>query len=116
MQPTQRLAQRRAARPGPGSFTFWFRRPDSTRPIGAWMLNHDQQEAAFLTTAGDAPRIGEKLELTGLGLGRAATPEPIPPELVPLPRFGRVIRLDESRGVTRRVAIRFEPQLAPVST
>ena len=73
------------------------------------MLNRSTEEAAFLTNSGDAPRVGERLELaeadrsglTGSGSATGGGPH--------LPKFGRVIRLDDPQGTTRRVAIRFEP-------
>ena len=108
MQPPQRLAQRRDNTQAGGTFTFWYRRPRAAKQVGAWMLNSGAKEAAFLTTAGDAPAVGERLELTGpdrtgrTTAGRSRESEPH------LPRFGRVVRLDTPQGITRRVAIRFE--------
>jgi hypothetical protein len=107
-QPTQRLAERRTPGRESGSFTFWFRRPNSGRHIGAWMLNHNESGAAFLTAARDAPRVGEKLELTELRQFSLANPEPVPPSAARIPQFGRVVRLDDAEGVIQRVAIRFE--------
>ena len=77
------------------------------------MLDQSGEEASFLTSAGDAPRLGEELELTGPcdaypgGTEEQRGPNPH------LPRFGRVVRLDDPQGTTRRVAIRFEGQLQP---
>ena len=76
------------------------------------MLKQEAGEAAFLTTALDAPTIGERLELSEPS---AATPPILGDQgtFTPhLPRFGRVIRLDDPEGVTCKVAIRFE---APAS-
>ena len=108
-QPPQRLAHRRAHTLESGSFTFWYRRPHGTRPVSAWMLDRGAEEAAFLTTAGDAPRLGERLELAeseAVGPTRRDCPSETGPHL---PRFGCVVRLDDLQGTTRRVAIRFEP-------
>jgi len=110
-QAVQRVAERRDSQHQSGSFTFWFRRPHARRQVGAWMLNQGDGEAAFLTSARDAPRIGETLELTELCKTSPTTPEPVPQELAYLPKFGRVVRLDRPQGVTRRVAIQFDQSL-----
>lgn len=73
------------------------------------MLDRSGEEAAFLTSASDAPRVGERLELA-----QSETVGPSERDCAceahsHLPRFGRVVRLDELQGATRRVAIRFEP-------
>jgi hypothetical protein len=110
---TQRLAQRRSDDHQTGTFTFWFRRPHAAKAVGAWMLDQSNEEAAFLTTAGDAPRVGEQLELTAAcESGFRSTEYPHGPGSR-LPRFGRVVRLDDPQGVTQRVAIRFEAQPWP---
>jgi hypothetical protein len=114
-QPSQRLAHRQTEHLQTGSFTFWYRRPNAARQVGAWMLDQDADEAAFLTATRDAPRVGERLELTELCQSNLAVPRPLPERLSQLPRFGRVVRLDEPEGVTRRVAIRFEQQTHPRS-
>lgn len=72
------------------------------------MLDQTREEAAFLTTAGDAPRVGEQLELTGSKEVNVASAEDQREPSPNLPRLGRVVRLDDPQGVTRRVAIRFE--------
>lgn len=104
-QPPQRLAERRIDGDEPGTFTFSYRRPNSAAPVSAWMLDRNAEQAAFLTSAGDAPEVGEHVEL-------AATdpPDPKPARRGVLPRFGRVVRLDAPQGATRRVSIRFEPR------
>jgi hypothetical protein len=109
-QATQRVAERRTVEQQAGSFTFWFRRPQATKQVGAWMLAQSASEAAFLTAARDAPRIGEQLELTDLGTTSLTIPQAPPQHSPHLPKFGRVVRLDKPQGVTRRVAIQFEDQ------
>ncbi len=102
-QPPQRLARRRTNVEELGSFTFSYRRPHSVGQVSAWMLDRSAEQAAFLTSARDAPEVGEHLELAAtepIGLETADRPL--------LPRFGQVVRLD-AQGTTRRVAIRFEP-------
>jgi hypothetical protein len=108
-QPTQRLAQRRRNTLESGTCTFWYRRPHAVEPVSAWMLNRSAEEAAFLTSAGDAPRVGERLELAEVDRGAQHEPGSASGAGPHLPRFGRVVRLDEPQGTTRRVAIRFEP-------
>ncbi len=77
------------------------------------MLDQSGEEASFLTTAGDAPHLGEQLELTAsCDANRRGTNDRCGPNKH-LPRFGRVVRLDDPQGATRRVAIRFEGQLQP---
>lgn len=109
-QPTQRLAQRRSDAQAAGAFTFWFRRPHTAKHIGAWMLTRGAEEAAFLTIVGEAPRLGEQLELTGSDNAGLSVTEPPSGSGARLPRFGRVVGLDDPEGMTRRVAIRFEKQ------
>jgi len=74
------------------------------------MLHQSEEEAAFLTAAGDAPRVGEQLELTAL-----YEAEDLRRPSSQLPRFGRVVQLHDPQGTTRRVAIRFEGRLHPPS-
>lgn len=72
------------------------------------MLKAEAGEAAFITSTLDAPLIGERVEICeeqANGFGAASAASSRGPHM---PRFGRVIRLDEPQGTTRRVAIRFE--------
>ena len=108
-QPLQRLAHRRTNVEELGTFTFSYRRVHTATQVSAWMLDRSAHEAAFLTTAGDAPKVGERLELTqtdSIGLVAADRSQEGGPDL---PRFGRVVRLEDLSGTNRRVAIRFEP-------
>ena len=73
------------------------------------MLDRRGEEAAFLTTASDAPRVGERLELAESETVGLTKRESARETGTYLPRFGRVVRLDDLQGATRRVAIRFEP-------
>jgi hypothetical protein len=68
------------------------------------MLDLSTSGAAFLTPATEVPAVGVRVELIEMQC---------PDRLVregagPLPRFARVLRHDDARGVTRRVAVRFE--------
>jgi hypothetical protein len=109
-QSAQRLAERRSEAQQTGTFTFWFRRPQSAKPAGAWMLAQSREEAAFLTAAHDAPRVGEQLELSESCEANRAVRAVPRGSASHLPRFGRVVCLDDPQGVTRRVAIRFDSQ------
>jgi hypothetical protein len=73
------------------------------------MLDRSEEEAAFLTTASDAPCVGERLELAESETAGRAKRDSARETAIRLPRFGRVVRLDDLQGATRRVAIRFEP-------
>jgi hypothetical protein len=108
-QPRQRLAQRRTNVEELGTFTFSYRRVHTARQVSAWMLNRSTHEAAFLTTAGDAPAVGERLELAAAEGGGLVAANRTQVGGSQRPRFGRVVRLGELQGTTRRVAIRFEP-------
>jgi hypothetical protein len=108
-QPLQRLAQPRTNVDELATFTFSYRRPHSPTQVSAWMLNRSADEAAFLTTAGDAPKVGERLELTEVAVADTVAADESPAEESHLPQFGRVVRLEGLQGTTRRVAIRFEP-------
>jgi hypothetical protein len=72
------------------------------------MLSQSAKEAAFLTAAGNAPRLGEQLELTPSRKIQALAEGATPATSDHLPRFGRVVRLGKPDGTTRRVAIQFE--------
>lgn len=106
------MAQRRTAPTEAGTFTFWFRRPNKPTPVSAWMLKKESEEAAFITTAAEAPAVGERLELSEQDLVARRTLGGADGSNPHMPRFGRVIRLDDPQGTTRRVAIRFERESA----
>lgn len=109
-QPSRRLAERRIEERCGGTFTFWFRRPNATGHVGAWMLNQNTREAAFLTSAADAPGLGEQLELRQSLEAEVAALEHSRRPRFRLPRLGRVVRLGDPQGATLRVAIRFEAE------
>ena len=108
-QPLQRLAQPRTNIDELATFTFSYRRPHSATQVSAWMLNRSADEAAFLTTAGDAPKVGERLELTEPCIADGVAADDSLLEGSRLPQFGRVVRLEDLQGTTQRVAIQFEP-------
>ncbi len=105
MNPTQRTAQRKTDSNRSEAFTFWFRRRYADKHVGAWMLRQNEREAQFLTSVSEAPRVGETLELTE-PVADGEHPETRP--AVRLPRWGRVLWLEQGAGRTRRVGIRFE--------
>jgi hypothetical protein len=109
-QPRQRIAQRRTNIDELGAFTFSYRRLDTGTQASAWMLDRSAEEAAFLTAAGNAPEVGEYLELTEMEPGSLFATERPAAGRPHLPRFGRVVRLYGAQGTTRRVTIRFEPR------
>jgi hypothetical protein len=80
------------------------------------MLDRDGLEGAFLTTTGEAPSLGEQLELSEPYMADPADAEPQRDSDARLPRFGRVVRLDDPQGATCRVAIRFDCAPQPART
>jgi hypothetical protein len=96
--------ERRADVRQPAAFAFWIQPARRDPRFAAWMLNLSAGGAAFLTAADDAPALGERLEL----LEMATTDRVVRNDARELPRFARVLRHDDSEGVTRRVAVRFE--------
>ncbi|MBU0637593.1 MAG: hypothetical protein KKB50_01915 [Planctomycetes bacterium] len=104
--------QRRDAR-RPAAFSFWFRKTHDSRHNSAWMLNTSLAGAAFLTVAGDAPEVGDHLALAAMHSANRLVREKTPA----LPPYARVVRVDDSQGATRRVAVQFESDIdAPLST
>ena len=75
------------------------------------MLKREEEEAAFITTASEAPKVGERLELSEQDLFTLRPGSIAGMDNPHMPRFGRVVRLDDPQGSTRRVAIRFEPEI-----
>jgi hypothetical protein len=96
--------ERRCEPRRPAAFALWVE-PESARTrASAWMLEIAGRSAAFLTAAADAPAAGARLRLVEM-----FSQDPMVREDSPvLPRFARVLRVDEAPGVTRRVAVRFE--------
>ena len=100
------IPERRRECRRPTAFAFWFeRRPRAERASG-WMLESAASSASFLTAASAAPALGARLQLVEMfsrdRLVREDGPE--------LPRFARVVRVEEPDGATRRVAVRFEAE------
>lgn len=87
----------------PAAYTFWVQRTDVRTRSGAWMLDISSSGAAFLATSEHAPRVGERLELAEMHSADRFVRD----GALPLPPVARVVRVDESAGVTRRVAVRF---------
>lgn len=70
------------------------------------MLNVSARGAAFLSIAGDAPHVGERIELSEMYSANRAVREAV----FPLPPHARVLRVDDADGATRRVAVQFEAE------
>lgn len=88
----------------PQAFAFWIRRPVAEGRTSAWMLDMSAGGAAFLVGAEDAPLPGERVELTEM-LAYDQDVREAPPAF---PQFARVVRVDPTAGITRKVAIQFE--------
>ena len=74
------------------------------------MLDVCSGGAAVLTGVDRAPAVGRRLELVEMPTGDPTVRE----QGGQLPRFARVLRHDDSDGMVRRVALRFEAdQQAP---
>lgn len=70
------------------------------------MLDVCVEGAAFLTSASEAPEIGERVELIEMPTRDRMVRE----GAGPLPRYARVLRHDEQMGLTRRIAVKFEAE------
>jgi hypothetical protein len=68
------------------------------------MLNVSRRGAAFLAPAEDAPTVGQRLRLTEM----FSTDRVVREGGTRLPPFARVLRVEGTEGVTRRVAVQFE--------
>jgi hypothetical protein len=88
----------------PKAFAFWFAAADPARRCSGWMLNTSEGGAAFLTARGQAPRVGERIALAEM----VACDRVVREDDGPLPPFARVLRHDDTEGITCRVAVRFE--------
>lgn len=111
LQEANNRPERRRHPRQPQAFAFWIRPEHSDGRISAWMLDVSAEGAAFLTSAGKAPAVGERVELIEM-LTRDRT---VREAACPLPAYARVTRHDDSDGVVRRVAARFEAdQPAPL--
>lgn len=88
----------------PAAFAFWIRNPRNDHRTSAWMLDISAGGAAFLTPAEETPPVGRRLELSEM----STIDRLVRDDAGPLPRYARVVRHDSSRGVTQRVAVRFE--------
>ena len=106
-QPSRFVQERRRHPRRPAAYAFWVQRSQAQQRSGAWMLNISSGGAAFLTAAEHAPRVGERLKLAEMySAGRL-----VREGALPLPPVARVIRMDDSEGATRRVAVRFVSEI-----
>lgn len=64
---------------------------------GAWVVDLSPTGAAFLAMDENAPQVGDELELGELPLDGT------------IPRRARVTRIDDLPGLTRKIAVEFEP-------
>lgn len=103
-QPSQAKPERRSEPRQPKAFALWLRPDGSPQPISAWMLDACSGGAAVLTGVDRVPAVGRRLELLEMPSGDPTVRE----QGGQLPRFARVLRHDDSDGMVRRVALRFE--------
>ncbi len=103
-QPAARHPERRHDPRVPAAFAVWLRPAESPRRTSGWMLDIAAGGAALLTPSDTTPAVGQRLEFAEMQTHDRTVREGAPP----LPRFGRVLRHDESIGLTRRIAIKFE--------
>lgn len=96
--------ERRSEPRYPKAFAFWIRLASGRRRTSGWMLDISTRGAAFLTPATEAPPVGARIELIEMQSSDRVVRE----GACPLPQFARVLRHDETRGVTCRVAARLE--------
>lgn len=103
-QPAAAWTERRTDPRRPQAFAFWIRPAQGRSRTSAWMLNISAGGAAFLSPAANAPPVGQRIALAEMQTQDRLVRE----EAAPLPMFARVLRHDDSGGVTQRLAIRFE--------
>ncbi len=109
MQQSRTPTRERRRQPrSPKAFAFWVRPVTTGRRIGAWMLNTSEGGAAFLAPTAEAPPIGQRIQLIEMPTRSRLVRE----DAGPLPPFARVVRHDEVDGITRRVAVQFETDMA----
>lgn len=76
------------------------------------MLDLSAGGAALLTSFDNAPPVGDRIQLLEMQTRDPLVRDGAPP----LPMTARVLRHDDSRGLTRRIAVRFEAdQAAPLA-
>ena len=107
-QPPMAQAERRLYPRISKAFAFWIRPVGAPHRTSAWMLNMSVGGAAFLTPVEAAPPIGTRIEL----LEMQSPDRLVRDDATPLPPFARVLRHDDTDGLTRRVAVRFESDSA----
>ncbi len=88
----------------PKAFALWLRAEKGDRRTSAWMIDMSVGGAALLTAADRAPAIGERVQLMEMYSHDRFVRE----GLSNLPLYGRVLRHDDTPGLTRRLAVRFE--------
>ena len=88
----------------PKAFALWLRPENSDRRTSAWMIDMSAGGAALLTAAERAPAVGTRVHL----LEMHSHDQFVRDGLAALPLFGRVLRHDDTPGLTRRIAVRFE--------
>lgn len=94
----------RKARRKPAAFGFYFRRPGRPTPAAGWMLERSRHQGIFIAEPGDAPAVGERIELAVI-----PSDDPcIQAESAGLAPMARVERVDECGQPTHRFLVRFE--------
>ena len=90
----------------PTAFAFWVAKPHDQR-VGAWMLDLSVQGGAFLVTSEDDIKAGQRLDISEM-----LSCSPIVRQgSFALPPHAEVVRVEETGGPTRKVAVRFETPL-----
>ncbi len=111
-QPDHHDAERRRDHREPKAFALWLRSERDVRCVSAWMLDLSAGGAALLTPFENAPPVGDRIQLLEMQTHDPLVRDGAPP----LPLMARVLRHDDSRGLTRRIAVRFEAEhAAPLS-
>lgn len=101
-----RFIERRCDARKPAAFTLWYQRPGRSNWLGGWAMNISAGGLAMLVEPAKSPRLGELIQLVPQDAPSAIIASAIPHEF---PSCARVVRLDELDGLTRRLALAFEP-------
>ena len=107
-QAPEHINQRRHEPRRPAAFAFWFYPPEANGRASGWMFNLSAGGAAFLTSADKTPAVGEFVRFREMYSEDRFVRDGSPA----LPEHARVLRVDDAEGVTRRVAVRFEADVA----
>lgn len=101
MLQTSRSIERRGTNRKPAAFTLQYHRAGEEKWRGGWTVDMSSGGAAFLTADESAPAIDEEVEILAQQPLVAASVK------APTPLLGRVTRVEDQNGVTRKVAVTF---------